>query len=322
MNKVASGTVALALVFGLSLSEAPVAGRSERVSIAIPRRPGIVYSDAALIYRTAKEYSTATAGVIPRMYGSFLPDSVPGQYRYTYTLVNDPASTNTIWKFAFDPVPRPISVSPPPHWRWMFGFFQLEDSVLSFRAMPDTTPDPPGWDSLRVLRSAYTIAHGDSVTFSLVSDRAPSMTMFYVQGYYVDSAFTDTTMKYSPISIWNNSVTGSIIAPGIVTAVPESQGTNSLPSVPQMRAPAPNPTASSSTVVFYLPKAGKALLGVYDVSGRPIQVLTERYYPSGLHSAAWDGSTSAGRRAATGIYFFKLTVDGAQAGARKMVMVR
>jgi len=69
----------------------------------------IIHSDTGLTYRTDSTYSTATA-IIPRMYGSASPDSIPGRYRYTYTLVNEPSSTNTIWKFALDPVPKPFGL--------------------------------------------------------------------------------------------------------------------------------------------------------------------------------------------------------------------
>jgi len=277
---------------------------------------GIVYSDPALTYRVASEYSTATA-VVPRFYGSSSPDSVPGRFRYSYTLVNDPLSTNTIWAFALNPVPRPITVTPPKSWQWTFGY-QLEDSALFFDSDPDSNPPPVGWDSLTVARSTHDLAPGDSLVFGFVSDRPPSVTLFYVQGYYQDSTASDTSVTYWPISIWNNSVTGTVIAPGTTTG---ASGMES-PGSPMLRAPTPNPSAANASVAFYLPRPGKVLLGAYDVSGRLVQVLSSRTYPAGLHSAIWNGLTSTGQRAATGVYFFKLTVDGKSVGGRKMVLVR
>lgn len=321
--RLVSGAIALTLALGFGLDVGHVSGRAESVHRApngTTKQAGIVYSDAALTYHIAAEYSTATA-VIPRMYGSSAPDSVPGRYRYTYTLVNEPSSTNTISAFALDPVPRPFSVTPPLHWTSVFGI-DLEDSALYFEADGGTTA-PAGWDSLTVPRSIYDLGAGDSLTFGFVSDRAPSMTMFYVQGYYQDSIASETgAVKFWPISIWNNSVTGTVIGPGTTTAVPEGPETGGVSGSPQLKAPTPNPTAASATVAFYLPRPGRVLLGAYDVSGRLVQVLSEKMYPAGLHSVAWNGLTSSGRRAATGVYFFKLTVDGRPVGGRRMVMVR
>ena len=145
---------------------------SAAVEIRTVQQSAMTHSDAALTYRTDSTYSTATA-VVPRMYGSASPDSIPGRYRYTYTLVNERSSANTIWKVALDPVPKPLSVTPPLHWRWVYGF-QTEDSALYFKSKPDSTPDPVGWDSLTVVRSIYDLAPGDSLTFGFVSDGAPS----------------------------------------------------------------------------------------------------------------------------------------------------
>jgi flagellar hook assembly protein FlgD len=63
-------------------------------------------------------------------------------------------------------------------------------------------------------------------------------------------------------------------------------------------------------------------LGVYDVSGRLIDVLADRIYPEGYHSVIWKGFSSSGKKMATGVYFFKLTIDGKPVGAQKMIMVR
>jgi hypothetical protein len=100
----------MATVLGLALhsasSRAGPPGRSESSEGA--RRVAIDYSDAT-------EWSNAATAVTPRVYGSASPDSMPGRYRYTVTLVNEPSSRNTIWKFVLDPVPRPITVTPPPN---------------------------------------------------------------------------------------------------------------------------------------------------------------------------------------------------------------
>jgi hypothetical protein len=195
---------------------------SADVETQVVQQPAIIHSDTTLMYRTDRTYSTATA-VIPRVYGSSSPDSIPGRYRYTYTLVNEPSSTNSIWEFVLNPVPRPISVTPPPHWFYDYGY-EGEDKALSFGSGEgDTLPMPADWDSVSMVPSIYDLQPGDSVTFRYVSDRAPSMTRFFVQGYYRDSISSDETngrsfRSFPPVSIWNNSVSGAVIGPGTTNA--------------------------------------------------------------------------------------------------------
>ena len=307
-----SRSIVLGLVLYTVTSGAGPLGRSEAGGDA--KRVGIVYSDAAL------ESNAATA-VTPRVYGSATPDSVPGRYRYAITLVNEPSSTNTIWKFVMDPVPRPITVTPPPNWMFAYGY-DLRDKALFFGSEGDDNAYPANWDSVSSVRSIYDLQPGDSVTFRYVSDRAPSMVLFYVQGFYNDSLGTEDQGGLPPYSVYTNGITGTVIGPATTTGVPETPGSRELPPVPKLQPPAPNPTSASATVAFYLPRSGRVQLAVYDVAGRLVETLTNRTYPAGYYSVIWKGFSSSGRKMPAGVYFFRLAVDGKPAGAKKMIMVR
>jgi len=305
---VLSGSIAIGLALYSAFSGADSPGRSAGGAAG---QVGIVYSDATL-------QSNAATAVTPRVYGAAAPDSIPGRYRYTITLVNEPTSSNAIWKFVLDPVPRPNIVTPPPNWMWSYGY-QLRGAALAFGPEGDDTPYAAGWDSVSDAPSIYDLQPGDSVTVNYVSDGAPSMVRFYVQGFYNDSLGTEDEGGLPPYSVYINGVTGTVIGPGIIVGVPE---TPRAPSAPKLRAPAPNPTSASATVAFYLPRSARVQLGVYDVSGRLIEILASKSFPAGYHSAIWKGYSSAGKKMPTGVYSFRLAVDGKRAGGQKMIMVR
>jgi flagellar hook assembly protein FlgD len=44
--------------------------------------------------------------------------------------------------------------------------------------------------------------------------------------------------------------------------------------------------------------------------------------PAGKHAVTWDGKTAAGRPAASGVYFYRLTAEKAPSLTRKMVLLR
>jgi FlgD Ig-like domain len=303
-----SGSVVLGVVLYSVFSGTGAPGIPEKA----PGEVGIIYSDAAL-------EENAAVAITPRVYGSAVNDSVPGRYRYTVTLVNEPSSSNVIWKFVLDPVPRPITVTPPPNWMWAYGY-QLKAKALAFGSEGDNTPRPGNWDSVSAVPSIHDLPPGDSVTFRYVSDGVPSMIRFYVQGFYNDSLGTEDQGGLPPYSVYTKGITGTVVGPATTTGVPETPRTP--PEAPKLQAPAPNPTSASATVAFYLPRPANVRLTVHDVSGRAVAVLASRNYPAGYHSAIWKGFSSVGKKMPAGVYFFRLAVDGKPAGAQKMIMVR
>jgi hypothetical protein len=74
-----------------------------------------------------------------------------------------------------------------------------------------------------------------------------------------------------------------------------------------LAAPSPNPSSSRTQLDFDLPSAANAELSVFDAAGRRVATLVQGDLPAGRHSAAWDGLTAGGGRAAAGLYFARLT---------------
>src|SRR5258705_5822041 len=70
--------------------------------------PRVLYSDALLMPK-------AVQAITPRVTRSWATDSVPGTYRYTYWLVNDPSSTNAIWHISLATVSQPLHFPAPSH---------------------------------------------------------------------------------------------------------------------------------------------------------------------------------------------------------------
>lgn len=73
-----------------------------------------------------------------------------------------------------------------------------------------------------------------------------------------------------------------------------------------MRAPAPNPFRSSTTVAFDLPRAVSVELVIHGVDGRAVRTLVTGPSDAGRHRAIWDGRDDRGRVVAAGIYFARL----------------
>jgi hypothetical protein len=84
----------------------------------------------------------------------------------------------------------------------------------------------------------------------------------------------------------------------------------------------PNPVTTGASIGCALPSNWRiARLSVYDVAGGVVRRLDPAAGTCGLVTVEWDGKTSSGERAASGVYFVRLEVDGAAATTR-LVMLR
>ena len=91
------------------------------------------------------------------------------------------------------------------------------------------------------------------------------------------------------------------------------QATSAVPAAPvaaKLLGAAPNPFNPRTEVRFRLAADGPARLDVHDAAGRLVAVLADGAFAAGDHAAAWDGRDRAGRAAASGTYFARLTAGG------------
>ena len=84
----------------------------------------------------------------------------------------------------------------------------------------------------------------------------------------------------------------------------------------------PNPFNPETRIDFELPRDTRALLEVFDITGRRVITLVDGVLPAGRSTTRWNGLDSSGRRAASGVYSYRLTVKGEPALTRKMVLLK
>jgi len=78
----------------------------------------------------------------------------------------------------------------------------------------------------------------------------------------------------------------------------------------------PNPFNAITTVSFSVNKSASAVLGVYDITGRLVETLYNGSVETGEYLQSWDATGYS-----TGIYFYRLTVDG-KSETRAMALLK
>lgn len=88
-----------------------------------------------------------------------------------------------------------------------------------------------------------------------------------------------------------------------------------------LRGNHPNPFNPKTNIAFTLERAGAVSLAVFDTAGRRVTTLHEGLLEAGAHDVEWDGRDSAGRPAASGLYFVRLQGEG-QVDTAKLLLAK
>ncbi len=94
-----------------------------------------------------------------------------------------------------------------------------------------------------------------------------------------------------------------------------------LPTEFRLEQNYPNPFNPGTAIEFSLPKQAHIRLSVFNTLGERIALLADEVVPAGKHQVRWDGLDERGERAASGVYFYKLTAGNFEQ-TRKMILLR
>ena len=88
-----------------------------------------------------------------------------------------------------------------------------------------------------------------------------------------------------------------------------------------LRQNVPNPFNPETTIRFVVPSENHVSITVYGAHGEKVRTLVERRYAPGEWAATWDGTDDAGRRVASGVYYYRMRI-GSLEQSKKMVLIK
>ena len=111
---------------------------------------------------------------------------------------------------------------------------------------------------------------------------------------------------------------------GIATTIKYSQTITGVtqvlmgkPDIYSLSQSYPNPFNPSSILGFGISKLGFVSLKVYDVLGNEVAALVNENKPAGSYEVEFDGSNYA-----SGIYFYRLEVNGNHIETKRMILLK
>jgi hypothetical protein len=96
---------------------------------------------------------------------------------------------------------------------------------------------------------------------------------------------------------------------------------SSLPDGFHLSQNYPNPFNPSTTIEYAVGEGSRVSLQVYNVSGQLVATLVDRNQVPGEYAVEWNGMSADGRRAASGVYFYRLEAAGFTQ-TQKMVLLK
>jgi photosystem II stability/assembly factor-like uncharacterized protein len=103
-------------------------------------------------------------------------------------------------------------------------------------------------------------------------------------------------------------------------------GIREVPSAFALDQNFPNPFNPSTRISYTIPERSVVTLRIFDILGQEIRSLVNEVKGAGTFDAQWDGKSSSGLQAASGVYFYRLdatSVSGAvQSDLKRMILLK
>jgi len=104
----------------------------------------------------------------------------------------------------------------------------------------------------------------------------------------------------------------------------DSEPDNEIPSIIKLALfpNYPNPFNPTTIIPFSIPKESKIDITVYNIKGQKVKTITKDVFEKGFHKLIWNGKDSSGKEVGSGIYFYKLKVNGKDKSVRKCLLLK
>jgi len=96
---------------------------------------------------------------------------------------------------------------------------------------------------------------------------------------------------------------------------------NKIPNPDYCFSNFPNPFNPQTTVSFSIFEKSKVELNIYNIKGQMIKTLFQNDYPKGTYYTIWSGDNDFNRKVSSGIYMYKLKVNGRIVDVKKCLML-
>lgn len=129
--------------------------------------------------------------------------------------------------------------------------------------------------------------------------------------------FSDTNVK-----CYSNNYIYLLRLGDCITDVQSFDGKKNQPEQFSLSQNYPNPFNTATRIRYELPEEAKVTLRIFNMLGQTVRTLAVQKQKAGLNKITWHGRDDAGNEVPSGVYVYRIQVNGVVLGKRKMVVLR
>ncbi|MCK4696293.1 MAG: T9SS type A sorting domain-containing protein [Candidatus Cloacimonetes bacterium] len=80
--------------------------------------------------------------------------------------------------------------------------------------------------------------------------------------------------------------------------------------------------SSSTTISYQLTEQSDIEIAIYNIKGQKVKTLTDNSFEKGNHSIIWNSDDESGKAVGSGVYFYKLKVNGKNEIVKKCLLLK
>jgi len=84
----------------------------------------------------------------------------------------------------------------------------------------------------------------------------------------------------------------------------------------------PNPFNPDTKIDFYVANQEKVELSIFNIKGQKVTTLMNSVVPEGKHQVIWNGKDQQGKNVGSGVYFYRLNVEGKKNIVKKCILMK
>jgi hypothetical protein len=134
-------------------------------------------------------------------------------------------------------------------------------------------------------------------------------------------AVADPDNRKEESSETNNTISTTILLDRPTGDLSDSSSTV-LPATPTLLQNTPNPFNTATAITILLPHPADLRVDLFDIAGQRVRTLFSAHALSGRQTIPWDGTDDDGHPLPSGVYVYRMVVDGYGVQTKKMLLLR
>jgi hypothetical protein len=199
-------------------------------------------------------------------------------------------------------------------WLSLCNSYYREREKANENCKQNTKPEKKSYSGNDPFHNSFSVKTGDKVAQSR---------LFFVDSEKVINTY-DVNAPASPVQKFSDSM---MTVGAVHYAVSSKQSKQyDMPSSYSLEQNFPNPFNPSTTIRYTVSNNAKVSILLHDMTGKEISTLVSENKSAGSYDLRWNGTSSDGRKLASGTYFYTMVVEDENGllhkETRKMSMVK